>query len=217
MRDKLDQTKGDDRTVRVDNPFRGGIIIKALAGGDSGGRPSASVQLVSVKISSVVSSQVGRYNAKTYSGAINTAATGALTEANLGTLASADDAIVWHTPEITLGSAKHLLKAGATYQGRVAGTTSAGLKIILVGAMPIGETGSATTLAPTSSSADSTTWSRITDGTPLTITLQTRTYYDTSSHVLSQFTRVFNIDATGLIISMSAETKATVDSATSCS
>ncbi len=181
-----------------------------VGGGGAGGGTA-------FKISSIVSGQIGRYNAKIYKVKVSTTATGALTEANVGTLPDADNAIIWHIPEITLASAKHLLKAGASYIGRKAGKTSTGKTIILAGALPIGETASASTVSPSGTTAETTTWSRITNGTPLTIALATRAYYDTSGHHLYHFTRTFSFDAAGLLISMSAETRVTTDDATSCS
>lgn len=84
-------------------------------------------RFVTFKISSVVESQVGRYNAKTFSGGIDAAATGNLAEDNLGTLAAEDDAVVWHTPEIANG---FILLVGGIYSGKILGQSTDGKKII---------------------------------------------------------------------------------------
>ena len=86
-------------------------------------------RFVTFKISSVVTSQTGRYNAKTFSGGIDAAATGNLAEADLGTLAEEDDAVVWHPAEISGAGA---LLGGNIYRGQIVGTNAEGLKVILV-------------------------------------------------------------------------------------
>lgn len=193
----------------------GNCITIALSQGNSSSSMSATV-----KISSAVSGQVGRYYGKVLSTAPNGSATGALAEANLGSVPSADDAVIWHVPEIKLASAKHMLVADAHYEGRYVGTNSDGKKIILISAMPIGETASPTTLGAASEgseAADSSTWSRTTNGTPLQIYIQTRTaYYDAGDEKLYGYFRLFTYDACGLLISVGAETRVEVDVPEAC-
>lgn len=86
---------------------------------------------VRVKLTSAVSGQTGRYNGRIFQGAVNTAATGGLVEANLGTLPTSDDCVVWLATDVAASSASiSTFPAYAT--GRVVGQTSAGLRIVLV-------------------------------------------------------------------------------------
>lgn len=80
----------------------------------------------------------------------------------------------------------------------------------------IGETSSPTTFSPSGTTAESTTWSQQSNGTPVTIALQTRAAYDTSGHILYHFTREFAFDDKGRLVSISGETRVTTDTAESC-
>lgn len=122
--------------------------------------------LVSFKVTSVVTSQIGRYNAKVFQNDPKTeTASGNLAEADLGTLASSDNAVVWHTPEIA--GKGGTLSIDGIYQGRVAGVNSSGKLIILIGAaggstLKYGtatadwSSGNAITLTPCASASDDT-------------------------------------------------------------
>jgi hypothetical protein len=159
---------------------------------------------VRFRISSIVSSQIGRYNAKTYSDQLKPAATGALAATDLGTISTPDNAIVWHVPEIALGSAKHMLKSDVDYVGRVSGMTSAGKYLIAIGVLPIGETASPLAISGGSGATlRSTTWSRVADGTPVNIARFR--YYCDGSGVLQQVQWTEAYDSCGLLISVSAE------------
>jgi hypothetical protein len=174
---------------------------------------------VPFKISSIVTSQIGRYNAKRFTLTPNAGATGNLAEANIGTLATADDAVVWHVPEIALGASKHVLKTGVTYMGRPAGINSDGKAIIMVGVLPIGETASPTTLgsaAEGSETASTMSWAR-TSGTPLDLYLTTRVgYYDAGDETLYGYAVKLSFDAFGALIAVSGETRYGIDVPEDC-
>jgi hypothetical protein len=170
---------------------------------------------VTFKVSSNVSSQVGRYNAKSFIEGVKGNATGNLVEADIGSLASADDCIVWHVPEIVVGSSKHLLKADGVYTGRVAGTDSSGKKIVLFGTLPVGVTTAPTTLSGSGNSADATTWSRASDGTPVTVQWS-RIAWDGTAHILYGFYRTGSYDSCGILTFVSGETRYIIDSAQDC-
>ena len=86
--------------------------------------------------------------------------------------------------------------------------------------MPVGETASPTTLgsaAEGSETADTTTWSRATDGTPLEETYVSRVVYnDGGDEVLYVFMRTRKFDACGLLYEVSAETRVSVDVPEDC-
>jgi hypothetical protein len=73
--------------------------------------------LVFGKVTSQVSGQAGRYNAKSFSGVPNLDATGDLIEANLGVLSEVEDLIIWFIPDIATGESS--LEAGAIVGGKV--------------------------------------------------------------------------------------------------
>lgn len=177
----------------------------------------SSDKAVWFRITSNVTSQIGRYNAKAFVGSVNTAASGDLVESNLGSVPAGDDSIVWHIPEINLSSVQNVLRVGAHYLGRLAGVTSAGKKIIIFGVLPIGKTGSETTFTSSGASADTThDWKRATHGTPLSINYVTRVYYDTSTHKLMYMYRTLTFDACGLLVEDSVEGSVDVETAVTC-
>lgn len=87
----------------------GGIVVTGTKAGTSIGLPAevwGSQFGIIVKISGLVSSQAGRYNARSLLPPKKvTNATGNLAEADLGTLSEVDDFIVWHIPDIGTGVA----------------------------------------------------------------------------------------------------------------
>ena len=178
-------------------------------------RPHAGASgLVAFKISSIVTSEFGKYNIKTFSGPIVTTGTGALAESDLGTLSSSEDAYGWNLPEIAVASAKHLLKTGGVYFGRLSGTKD-GKPVIEFSVLPVGETSSPTTLSGSGTTARSTTWSRATNGTPVVITRQ-RIALDGATQKVMSFTWDETYDACGLLISVGAETESDLDVGTNC-
>lgn len=211
----LDDTKRIAQAVREVERRK----LKRTGGMGNGRGRGSGGDMVWFKLSSDVSGQIGRYNLKTFSGGIDDSASGNLAEADLGTVSSTEDAIGWCVPEILAAPHLNMLKSGGVYVGRKAGRTSAGKPIILFSPLPVGKTASATTLDGTGggTTADTTTWSRSSDGTPVTEVYASRPpVWDGTAKILYGFYRTRTIDACGLTISISAETRVTIDTLTSC-
>lgn len=98
--------------------------------------------------------------------------------------------------------------------GRVVGRAGGLTLVVIRGAL--GATAGATALSGSGVSANSTTWGRNADGTPVTVGVQTRTVWDSSAGVLYAYQRTLTFDARGLLVSVSAESQVTVDVATAC-
>ena len=81
----------------------------------------------------------------------------------------------------------------------------------------LGSTSSPTSISGSGVSADSGTWSRSTNATPVNVTLQTRTVWDSTAGVLYAYQRTLSFDARGVLYAISAESQITVDTATACS
>jgi len=96
--------------------------------------------------------------------------------------------------------------------------SSGGTAIVLIRG-GIGATSGPTTLGDGtggSVSADGSTWNKSTDGTPLDVWVQTRTFWDTSTGTLYGYLRKLSFDARGVMYAASAETQITIDVATAC-
>ena len=65
-------------------------------------------------------------------------------------------------------------------------------------------------------SGDSSTWSRAASAGPVSVTLQTRTVWDSAGGVLYGYQRTLSFDARGLLVSVSAESQVTIDTPTAC-
>lgn len=144
--------------------------------------------------------------------------TGASSAASSGTLAMPEGmragpgALILNQEED--GQTGHRLKVPCYAVGQIVGV-SKGLTVVMIrGAL--GATGGPTSLAGSGLSPDSTTWSRSSDGTPVLITLQARTFWDSTGGVLYAYQRNLTFDARGLLVSVSAETQVTVDVPTAC-
>lgn len=96
-----------------------------------------------------------------------------------------------------------------------AGVTFSGANVVWIEVV-VGETASPTSLAPTGSTADTTTWSIQSDGTPLSLTFMARVAYDTTAHKLYGYNRTAKFDTKGRLFELSAETRVDVDAAESC-
>lgn len=79
----------------------------------------------------------------------------------------------------------------------------------------IANTASATTINPETDSADTTTWSRQSNATPLTIR-RYRYNVDGTSFLLNEFWRDESYDSQGRLISVTAETLNTIDTGSGC-
>jgi hypothetical protein len=185
----------------AEHPTGGGILVGLNWG-----------PAVEVKITSIVSGQVGRFNGKTIRGA-NVSASGNIAEADLGTVNGTENAIVWHLGAIVTGSTKHQLRLNQHVTGRVIGTNSG--KIVVAVNNAEGETTSPTAVgsnAEGSEAANGTTWSQVSDGTPLDLWFTSRVgYFEAGDKTLYGYARKLSIDACGRVIAVTAETRYTID------
>jgi hypothetical protein len=160
----------------------------------------------------------GEYNGRVLDGLSTASPTSALSMPAGMTIPSSDDALVLNVEEDGLSG--HRLKANTYAIGRLVGmTTESTPRWIVMVRGGKGETVSPTTLGNGtggSISADASTWSGATNGTPLNLWVQTRTFWDTSGTVLYAYLRQLSFDARGLLIAVSAENQITVDSTQSC-
>jgi len=113
------------------------------------------------------------------------------------------------------GQSGHRLAIPCYATGELAGIV-AGQAIVFIRGAP-GAISSPSSIFGSGVSADSGTWSKSTNATPVNITIQTRTVWDTSSGTLYAYQRTLSFDARGLLYSISAESQITVDTATACS
>ena len=155
----------------------------------------------------------GKYNGQILSGSSTASSTGTL--AMPEGMGGSTSALILNEEED--GQAGHRIASGAYAVGQLVGN-SAGTAIVMIrGAL--GATTGATTLGNGtggSVSPDSTAWSRSSNGTPLTVWLQTRTVWDSTGGTLYAYLRSLSFDARGLLISVSGETQITVDVPTAC-
>lgn len=113
------------------------------------------------------------------------------------------------------GLAGHRIAAGSYAVGQVAGNADGTAIVVIRGGL--GATSGATALSGSGLGADSTSWSKSADPTPLDVWVQTRTYWDSGSGTLFGYARKFSFDARGLLYAVSGETQVTIDVATACS
>jgi hypothetical protein len=177
----------------------------------------APVLAVVVKITSNAGS--GEYNGRILAGASNATPGAALTMPAGMLLPGADDALVLNAEED--GETGHRLAAGAYSVGVVRGQTSESPPrriVVIRGAA--GRIDSPTTIgssSDSSESADSATWSRATDGTPVDVWVISRVVYNpTGDQTLYSFARMLSFDARGTLVGISAETQITVDVTEAC-
>lgn len=112
------------------------------------------------------------------------------------------------------GQSGHRLQIPCYAVGRIVGSNDGTQIVMIRGAL--GSTTGGTALAGSGVSADGTTWSRATNGTPVNVVVQTRTYWDSTGGVLYGFARTFSFDARGVLAAISAESPVTIDVPTAC-
>ncbi|HWE02450.1 MAG TPA: hypothetical protein VG326_08560 [Tepidisphaeraceae bacterium] len=115
----------------------------------------------------------------------------------------------------------HRLTSPSYAQGVVCGRTAdAPPRNIVMIRGGAGKTDSPTPVGSASDSsetANSTMWSRFTDGTPVTVFVATRVVYNpTGDKTIYAFVRQLSFDARGLLFAISGETRVTVDVTESC-
>lgn len=132
---RLNQIQGGGRVravyplLAVEGPD-GSTVLRMDRIKSSGG---SSAQFF-VKITAFVSGQPGRYTGQLLTETANTAASGTIAEADIGTFST--EVTVWHTTEIIYQPAQHLLAVGSIVLGKLLGTDSSGRSIIAVDTLP---------------------------------------------------------------------------------
>ena len=173
--------------------------------------------IVVVKLTGSASG-AGEYNGRILGGASSALPASALVMPAGMTIPAADNALVLNTEED--GISGHRLKANTFAVGCVVGTTSeTPARWIVMVRGGYGETGSPTALGDGTGgalAADSGSWAKSTSGTPLNLWIQTRTFWDTGGNILYAYLRQLSLDARGLLVAVSAETRITVDTTQSC-
>jgi hypothetical protein len=113
------------------------------------------------------------------------------------------------------GLSTHTLRAGTFHNA-----TLVGPGVAQIDCVPTGNTASPTTLGGTSEgseSADTSHWTRSTDGSPLDLYVVTRMVYNESGdQTLYQFVRKLSFDACGLLTAVSSEARVTIDATEPC-
>lgn len=171
-------------------------------------QPPAPVSVV-VQITSTASGG-GKYN-----GQILTGASSATSSGNLAMpegLSASSSALILNEEED--GQSGHRLTSCYAI-GQIVGTSGGQTVVMIRGAL--GATSGATSLSGSGTSADGTAWSKASNATPVTVTLQTRTFWDSTGGVLYGFSRTLSFDARGQLVSVSAESQYTIDTPTACS
>jgi hypothetical protein len=174
---------------------------------------------VIVQISSAAAG-AGEYSGKILGGVASASASADLAMPMGLTVPSADNALILNVEEQSLSG--HRLAAGAYAVGIIRGATAdvPPKRIVLIrGAL--GRVDSPTTLGSTSDaseSAETTTWSRDTDATPLDLYVTCRVVYNPAGdQTLYAFLRKCSFDARGELVSVGEETRVTVDVTEVCS
>jgi len=113
------------------------------------------------------------------------------------------------------GLSTHTLRSGTFHNGKLVAPG-----VVQIDCVPTGNTASPTTLGGTSEgseSADTSHWSRATDGSPLDLYVVCRMAYNESGdQTLYAFVRKLSFDACGLLIAVSAEARVTIDATEAC-
>jgi hypothetical protein len=134
-------------------------------------------------------------------------------------LPGSDDALVLNVEED--GVSGHRLKAGTYAVGVVRGRTNeAPPRWIVFVRGGVGRVDSPTVIGGTSEgseSADSSTWARDVDGTPVDVYGVSRMVYnEAGDKTLYQFVRKFSFDARGLLVGVGGESRVTIDVTEAC-
>jgi hypothetical protein len=150
-----------------------------------------------------------------YTGQISGGTSGAIASGNLAMpegLSATGSALILNEEEDGLSG--HRLNVPCYAVGQLVGNSGGQAIVMIRGAL--GATSGATSLGGSGVSADSASWSRATNGTPVTVRLQTRTVWDESGGVLYGYSRNLAFDARGLLLGVSGETQYVIDTPTAC-
>lgn len=176
------------------------------------------VQTVIVQITSAA--PAGEYNGKILSGGAAASSGTAFTMPAGMSAPASEDALVLNLEESALSG--HRLANGSYALGVVRGSTGdTPPRSIVVIRGGVGRTDSPTTLGSASAgseTADGATWSKASDATPVNVYVVSRVVYNPSGdQALYSFVRMMSFDARGLLVSVGAETRVTVDTTEACS
>jgi hypothetical protein len=175
-------------------------------------------QTVVVQISAAAAG-AGEYSGKVIGGAAMASGATDLSMPAGMVIPASDNALILNVEED--GEPGHRLKNGSYALGVVRGMTAdSPPRAIVVVSGGIGRTDSPTTLGRTSDaseSAESTTWAKATDGSPVNLYVVSRVVYNPAGdQALYSFLRMMSFDARGVLVSVGAETRVTVDATEAC-
>jgi hypothetical protein len=187
-------TRPGKKLYVFNQPPADGVVVQ-ISGGASGG---------------------GKYTGQVLAGDSSAAAAGDLAMPEGMNTSSGPAALILNEEET--GLTGHRIAAGSYAVGEVAGNSNGTAIVVIRGGQ--GATGSPTALGDGSggsAAADSSSWSKASDGTPLNVWVQTRTVWDSGSGTLYGYLRKFSFDARGVLYAVSGESQITIDVATACS
>ena len=157
----------------------------------------------------------GKYTGRVLSGSSDATASATLDMPEGLSIPAADNALICNVEED--GETGHRLAIPGYAVGEIVGSSGGATVVMIRGAL--GSTDSPTSLGDGtggSVSADGSSWSKATDATPLSVWVQTRTFWDTSTGTLYAYLRQFSFDARGVLYAVSGENQITVDVAQPC-
>ncbi|MDB5353594.1 MAG: hypothetical protein JWN24_47 [Phycisphaerales bacterium] len=161
----------------------------------------------------------GEYNGRVLGGAASAAPGAALGMPAGMTSPGGDNALVLNVEED--GITGHRLKSGSYAVGVVRGSTAeTPPRSIVFIRGGVGRVDSPTVIGGASEgseSADASSWSRDTNGTPVDIYMVSRTVYnEAGDRTLYQFVRKLSFDARGLLVGVGGESRVTIDVTEAC-
>jgi hypothetical protein len=155
----------------------------------------------------------GKYSGQVLAGDSTAVAAGDLAMPEGLNSSSGPSALILNEEETGLGG--HRIAPGSYAVGQIAGNANGTAIVVIRGGL--GATASPTALSGSGLGADSTSWSKSSDPTPLDVWVQTRTFWDSGSGTMFGYLRKFSFDARGVLYAVSGETQITIDVATACS
>jgi hypothetical protein len=169
--------------------------------------PPATTAVVQI---TAAASGGGKYTGHLVSGASTAPSSGTL--AMPEGLAAGANVLILNEEED--GQSGHRLAIPGYAVGKVVGIVGGQAIVMIRGA--VGATSGPTSIAGSGVSPDTGAWSRAANATPVNVTVQTRTVWDSSAGVLYAYQRTMSFDARGALYAISAEGQVTVDSAIPC-
>lgn len=211
----LAEAQAGSHNLLVGKPYR---IVKVDGWNDDSGQSRWVMDIeipgVPVKITGNDTGDA-QYNGRILGGTTTAAPGSAFTSPAGMTVPGSDDALICNLDES--GLTGHRLKTNTFLIGEVVGqTTETPPRSIVFVHGGVGATASPVTLSGSGTTADTSTWGRDSDAVGLVTTDVSRVLWDSTGDVLYAFTRTKTFDARGMLISVSAETRVTVDTPVAC-